>query len=251
LSLRFYLRELFDQITARWSEKTDGVTNYAPLIKAVRETNRSGEPVLLVTFNYDLLLERALVTFGFNITEPNQQLDAHPVLKLFKLHGSINWSRLVNLPGVVNLSPVQIIDRADRMTLSNDFVLANAMQWHDRQSMNGYLIPAIAVPIQTKSEEYFECPPEHLTYLREALPKVEKILIIGWQAKEAHFLGMLRNALPKLGQVMVVGAAELDAKNTLTYFLENIGLDVYKKTVGSGGFTDFIIKREGEAFLRA
>jgi hypothetical protein len=66
------------------------LTNYAPLISNVLEFNRTGEEVCLVTFNYDLVLERALYTFDFKRKTPDEHLDSHPILKLFKLHGSVD-----------------------------------------------------------------------------------------------------------------------------------------------------------------
>jgi hypothetical protein len=62
----------------------------------------------------------------------------------------------------------------------------------------------------------FEWPPHHRAYLEELLPSVTKILIIGWQAKEAHFLQMLRERLPmggrRVAHILVVGKNSADAK---------------------------------------
>ncbi len=85
------------------------------------------------------------------------------------------------------------------------------------------------------------------------LDNITKILIIGWQAKEAHFLQMLKPKLPLLRQVMVVGANKSDAENILRYFLEQTGkrLLAQNRYVGQGGFTDFIVTQEGHEFFRA
>jgi hypothetical protein len=97
-SVRFYLCDLLSRVTDEWSTRTKGITNYAPLVREILRSNKANEQICLVTFNYDLLLERALQTFDFKTLEPKKHLDAHPVLKLFKLHGSVNWSSLVDLP---------------------------------------------------------------------------------------------------------------------------------------------------------
>jgi hypothetical protein len=251
-SVRFYLCELITKITEDWSAKTNGVTNYAPLIKDILRFNNPSEQVCLITFNYDLLLERALYTFDFKRLAPAEQLDAHPILKLFKLHGSIDWSRLVCLPEGTRLTPQHLIDRADTIQVSDDFVLANATWPHDMHRFGKPLFPAIAIPIQNKSDQYFECPHPHRAYLAKMLQDVTKILIIGWQAREAHFLQMLRHPhLPNLRHVMVVGADGTDAGRTLKYFGEEIKLSVLYQNVSHGGFTDFIVNREGPEFLRA
>ena len=63
-SVRYYLSELLHEVTEGWLTKTNRVTNYAPLLRDILRFNRSSEPVCLVTFNYDLLLERALDNLG-------------------------------------------------------------------------------------------------------------------------------------------------------------------------------------------
>jgi hypothetical protein len=250
-SVRYYLCELLHKVTEEWSSRTNGVTNYAPLVKDILRFNNPGEEVCLVTFNYDLLLERALYTFDFKRRLPEEHFDSHPILKLFKLHGSVGWSRIVELPEGTRLLPQHLIEQADTIQLSDKFVLANATSPYDMHNFGKPIFPAIAIPVQTKSEQHFECPLTHRNYLVEMLQHVTKILIIGWQAREAHFLQMLRFNLPKLRHVMVVGGNALDAQGTLKYFLVEIRLDVPDQYVGQGGFTDFIVNQEGDRFFRA
>jgi hypothetical protein len=52
-----YLYDLFSEVLKEWHAQSDGVTNYAPLIREILGFNKSTEPVCLVTFNYDLLLD--------------------------------------------------------------------------------------------------------------------------------------------------------------------------------------------------
>jgi hypothetical protein len=252
-SVRYYLCELLHKVTEGWLEKTNRVTNYAPLLRDILRFKRSSEPVCLVTFNYDLLLENALVTFGFKLNTPELHLGSHPILKLFKLHGSTNWSRLVNGQHGNRLSPQHIIEQADTIEVSETFVLANATDVNEMYKFEDPVFPAIAIPVQTKSEAYFECPRAHLTYLVQMLDRVTKILIIGWQAREAHFLGMLKHKLPLLRQVMVVGANAANAEKTLLYFAGEIAKGMASENcfVGQGGFTDFIVSQEGQDFFKA
>jgi hypothetical protein len=252
-SVRYYLCELLDKATKGWLAKTNRVTNYAPLLRDILRFNRSSEPVCLVTFNYDLLLEDALFTFDFKSRPPEQYLDSHPILKLFKLHGSVNWSRLVNGQHGSRVQPQHLIEQADTIQVSDTFVMANATDPNDMFRFEDPIFPAIAIPVQTKSEQYFECPRVHLTYLAQLLDNITKILIIGWQAREAHFLQMLKPKLPLLRQIMVVGANAADAEKILGYFSEQIGKRVLPQNryVGGGGFTDFIVNQEGHDFFSA
>src|SRR6266852_4410000 len=252
-SVRYYLCELLDEVTKGWLAKTNRVTNYAPLLRDILRFNRSSEPVCLVTFNYDLLLEHALYTFDFKARPPEEHLDSHSILKLFKLHGSVNWSRLVNGQHGNRLQPQHLIEQADKIKVSDTFVLANATEVNDMFKFEEPIFPAIAIPVQTKSEQYFECPRSHLTYLGQMLDNITKILIIGWQAQEAHFLQMLKPKLPLLRQVMVVGANKEDAEKILPHFLKEIGKHILPQNryVGQGGFTHFIVTQEGGDFFRA
>jgi len=251
-SVRFYLCELLHNVTQKWLREIDRVTNYAPLIREILRFNKTGEEICLVTFNYDLLLENALYSFDFKSRDPVEQLDSHPILKLFKLHGSVNWSRLVDLPEGARLQPQTLIQQADTIRLTDLFVRANATEPNEMYAFAKPVFPAIAIPVQTKSEQYFECPVAHRNYLVEMLPHVTKILIIGWQAKEAHFLGMLRSRIPLLRHVMIIGAKEGDARETLTHFLAEIKPpQLSSVSFAHEGFTEFIVNREGDSFFSA
>ena len=251
-SVRFYLCEVLQKVSDEWNKRTDGVTNYAPLIGDILRFNRTDE-VCLVTFNYDVLLEHALYTFDFKRKPPEEHLDSHSILKLFKLHGSVDWSRIVNLPLNTRLTPQHLIEQASTIQLTDKFVLANATSPYEMHNFGQPIFPAIAIPVQTKSDDYFECPAAHLAYLAKMLEKVKKILIIGWQGKEAHFLRMLRHNLPMLQQVMVVGAKRSDAEKTFKQFSEEIGKRIFEQNsyIGEGGFTDFIVNQEGHEFFKA
>jgi len=84
------------------------------------------------------------------------------------------------------------------------------------------------------------------------LPNVTKILIIGWQAREAHFLQMLRENLPRLSDLMVVGKDYDDSNTILRYFLDQVGkTSLPRRFYGEGGFTHFVVNQDGDEFFRA
>jgi hypothetical protein len=58
------------------------------------------------------------------------------------------------------------------------------------------VLPAIAIPMQDKTWGTFECPARQIATLGQLLKSVTKVLMIGWRAREAHFLQMLRDNLP-------------------------------------------------------
>jgi hypothetical protein len=73
------------------------------------------------------------------------------------------------------------------------------------------LFPAIAIPVSEKRA--FECPQDHVALLQRLIPKVRKILTVGWRGTEDHFLGLLRNHGPVT--VVAVGESPDDAEQTI------------------------------------
>ena len=56
----------------------------------------------------------------------------------------------------------------------------------------------------SKKKSQFECPSDHFEALRARLPRVRKVLVIGWRAMEDHFLKLLSEHLQFPLEVMVV-----------------------------------------------
>jgi hypothetical protein len=247
-SVRFYLRDLLYACTNHWLDHTSGVTNYQDLADQIMHRHRTGESVCLVTFNYDLLLERALVDFGFQEKEPLYFLASHPVFKVFKLHGSVNWARYVNSPNVDGKEA--LIDCAESVKLSREWLNVSE---NETASNDRLFWPSIAIPVQTKSRSTFECPLEHLQHLEHLLKSVTKILIIGWQAREAHFLELLKNFLPEPLSLMIVCGSSEAGKKVFDHFVEQVGpkFSTANAHIATGGFTDFVVGRQGDEFFRA
>jgi len=265
-SVIYYLRDLLFEISDQWQAQTSGVTNYAPLIDEILRCNRGDEPVCLVTFNYDLLLDRAMRSFGYDDRRsPLDQFKAHSVLKLFKPHGSVNWARFVDMTGFSDVNPQgrllpeHLIERADSMKLTDEFTIIGGIDPSSSFPNGRTAFPVIAIPFQNKTQNTFVWPANHHTYLLELLPHVTKVLIIGWQAREAHFMELLRSNLRGVTDLMVVGKDSQDSDRIREYFVTEVarggregalhaGVAVY---YGEGGFTHFIINREGRGFLEA
>ncbi len=233
--------------------------------------------VCVVTFNYDLLLDDALWSHDYKPREPQDHLQSHPTIKLFKPHGAVDWARRVLLPHGEVLNRNGVIETADRVQLTLDF---RRLKPSDADSNPGRqtFFPVIAIPLQKKTEETFVWPSEHLAQFQEFLPSVTKILIVGWRAREAHFIELLRGSLPRVNRVMVVGCDQFDAWQTLAHFVRSTAITgnidpanvahllsikmdrlpvsmPYEQVVGlsvaSGGFSDFVLNRRVVDFLKA
>jgi|SRR5262245_6365037 len=96
-AIRFYLHSVISQCCHEWSATSRGVTNYKALIDDFERLCPTG-PILLVTFNYDTMLDENLqeMGLGLSFTHITKYIEHHRY-KLFKVHGSTNWGRRVRL----------------------------------------------------------------------------------------------------------------------------------------------------------
>ena len=250
MAVRYYIAYIIKACEEAWEGVHKGVTNYKALLDHI-ETWRcqNRESVCLVTFNYDQMLELALADVGLRFEELGDYI-ASQDYKLLKLHGSVNWGRYTavrqeRLPGtdpwvVAN----ELTNRAASLELTEVRTLVNQQPptmppLPDRLTV----MPAIAIPIENKNA--FECPVEHVEVLKECLPRVTKMVTIGWRATENHFLRLLSEGLPKISSLMVVSVRQQEA------------LEIGRKIspgrsdfdAAPGGFTDSILSREIERFL--
>jgi len=108
------------------------------------------------------------------------------------------------------------------------------------------LFPALAIP--TENIRNFECPNDHVEVLQSFLPKVSKILGIGWRATEEPFLQMLTRYLKQEVQVFIVAGSVEKAREIEGHLRRARIAGTF--SIGSGGFTEFIQQREADAFLR-
>lgn len=176
---------------------------------------------------------------------------SHSEYQLIKLHGSWNWAREVDtrIEEIDKLGSWPLvhllIERAAELKISDRYQIATDKPIFKTGSTA--LFPAIAIPVETKSS--YECPSKHLDALKEFLPQVTKILIIGWRAAEQTFLSLLAKALPaKDVKVLVIAGGEEAAQQTI-FQLRQAGVPGnYSNT--KGGFTDFIHNRRGDGFLK-
>jgi hypothetical protein len=233
-AVRYYLQEVFRTLVPQWLGDIGGVTNYQALLGQILHYRTNGEPVCLVTFNYDTLLESALERYGLTFTVPNDYV-THDDFKLFKLHGSANWGRSI-LGGPPQIAgravtdpwakPHDIIEHAASLNISNNYVVTGTGAGYK----GAPLYPAIAIPMLNKQE--FECPREHVHMLTQMLPRVRKILTVGWKANEQHFLNLLGN-LPAI-RIATIAGTDTEAQEILEK-LRSLGMPI----LDTGWFVNF------------
>lgn len=198
-AVRCYLHQIITSSENAWRAVVQGVTNYKSLLREIERTYPT-EPVCLVTFNYDTLLEDALRQFKLPITSIEDYTKRHPFYRVFKLHGSTNWAREIETSAQIEMVSepekviAQLMEQWDQIRVTDRYLFSP----HDAVGVvsGKPMFPAIAIPVEKKRN--FECPQPMLEELVALLPHVRKILVIGWRATEEHFLGLLRSRLTGL-----------------------------------------------------
>jgi hypothetical protein len=251
-AVRWYLHFMLWECERQWDEVANGITNYKTLLDQIEQCKRPDECVCLVTFNYDTLLDKVMATVGIQLSEIADYIRSDKY-KLIRVHGSTKWAREVDTPleRIEELNvwqcAHQIIDKAPEIKVSRRFCFVD--QHPLGKKGQTALYPAIAIPVESKTESHFECPDEHIAALRELLPDVRKILIVGWRGMEGHFVKILKEhlmsnlAIP----VMVVSGNKVEATEIGKRLTRELPIQC---TPAESGFTQFITGREGESFLK-
>ena len=254
-AIRYYLHAMLWECELRCLATARGVTNYKTLLDQIERWRKPNEQVCLVTFNYDRLIEDALPAVGVDIREIPDYI-ADDRYRLLKLHGSVNWGRDIDTP-IRRIDQLdgwslvhEIINNVPDLTISRKYRIVKDLTPPSNpiSKFRGVpIFPAIAIPVETK--QHYECPDDHVAALREFIPKTTKLLMIGWRATEKHFLSLLSEGIHDELRVMSV-AGNLDAAQQSVKNLRDAGVRAYA-IESEGGFSDFIVNREGDEFLRS
>ena len=252
-AIRYYLRTLIWECERHWAGVSGGVTNYCTLLDQLRCSKKPQETVRLVTFNYDRLLDSALASIGVNIVRLEDYITNND-FKLFKVHGSVNWGRVVGLVvagarerGAEDLAR-HLIDHAANLELSDVYHVMEDRTISFDTVTNSVVFPAIAIPVETK--QVFECPPKHLSRLRSGLSTTQKILIVGWRGVEQHFLSMLKEEIKEPVEACAV-CGDKGSSSEVLVRLQQAGIMLKSTMAFDGGFSEFVQRRFAEQFVRA
>jgi hypothetical protein len=262
MAIRFYLRDVVAEHTAAWVRPLGGITNYVALLRQIgRWRAANGERVILVTFNYDEMLDHALYgQLGAPREDADETVDrlvSRNDWKLCKLHGSSNWVRRVHHGGYGHDDDprdiaLQLDFSGTREAIRNEWTIAIAEHLDEREGTitigvpgkgdpRGFVsFPALAVPTEGKAT--FETPDSHRAAFMAALPGVSHLLIIGWRAAEEHALDDLIDVRTRYRLGIVSG----DARG-LQETLRNLGPVAAKahpeKYLFDAGFSAFVRTR--------
>ena len=249
-AIRFYLHCAIWECEGLWNNVARGITNYVTLLDQLRRSRPKNEPVLLVTFNYDRMIESALSSVDISLSELSHYIQ-HDTFKLFKLHESVHWAREVE-SAVTNLGERNVWEVArELINIAPDLKITDRFRIVVSYPIGKIddipLFPAIAIPVETKLD--FECPPDHLDCLCTHLGRITKVLTVGWAAQEEHFLKLLKDHLTKEIRVKAVAGTELEGEQVLDR-IKGAGIRLVAEPAAAG-FTEYVVSREAERFFSA
>jgi len=212
MAVRFYLKDAIEYCGDSWFGAAHGATNYAALLDEVERwrCGRAERLVTCVTFNYDTMLEKsAHFALGTAYNDIDSYIDDAGPAYIIKPHGSVDWGELCDLLSDPRpLSNHQVIEHAASLQHTNGYrkgvgVVADV----------GQLVPAIAIPFETKKS--FACPQHHLEKLKIRVSLTTKALVIGWRGAESHFLEILARGFVRYPEILVVSDTLLHANETV------------------------------------
>lgn len=263
-ALRFYLQRSIWQCSERWAANANRITNYTLLINELAEWSASAsEPLCFITFNYDTLLEGAVRDSSLGLRLPTiDSLVEDEGARILKLHGSVNWARRIHPkeggwpqqegPAAPYGGPHAVVKRAwttirniDTFDLTDDFRLLSDVDqfWED----DTWLIPAIAIPV-LKKKSFDECPPGHLKELDSVIRSTRRLLLIGWNGTEHHFLERWKTRNPFFPTQVVAGSEE--SAHGVAANIKAGGLETDRVLLSDKGFSEFVRAGEVEQLLQ-
>ncbi len=220
LAFRCYLRDLIMLHQGAVENMNVNQTPYLNFLVHLQDLfiSKPGNRVVLVTFNYDLLLDDAImglgenIAFGQNLTGYQSNAKYH----YYKPHGSIDWMRVAQSASLrpAGKTWLEAINHLDEDEEEMGFEMCGEVATNTLDRLRA--VPAMAPPLAQKA--YFQCPTRHLVNLWKDASATDMVITIGWRAKESHFVPRLFKSLPEGIRCGVVGASEfgtMDVTRTL------------------------------------
>lgn len=202
INTQYFLQKLFMSISDQYGNLGDSnydvISNFAYNYSISQKSD-----ILFVSFNYDILLERALervLKIKFNSIDDYLKYN----IKYIKPHGSCNWFRNFrrrsgkgSIGSITGINPEFFTKKLYEGGTSYEFIEQNLnKEFVLRNQFNAdeyFGLPQLLIPLKNKDE--FVLPPNHFEYLDNYLKEVEEILIIGWKGTEEKFLKVLNDNL--------------------------------------------------------
>ncbi len=262
LAVQEWLCRVLIFCTYEWLRPLAGATTLVDLVSRLNDWCVTvNVPISFITFNYDLLLEKAIDQCQF---EPTNRMgfdlmgfDCYLTnrFSIFKPHGSVDWWWKVRFDS----DRTDIIDRplSQAEQISLELFVNRSSAGGSRVGLEGTtkstdggtfgVLPAVAIPVVSKSQSDFIFPPGHGDKMLAALDATTAMLVVGWAAAEQHFMEEVAARVSHEIPVLIVcgkngGAATSESLRTagkLTNIVDS-----------NSGFSDFLNMSQLEKWLK-
>jgi len=235
LSFSFYIHDIIRTSETNVRSFNQGNTNYTVLLNRLQEGNfDSKSGIILVTFNYDTLLETACnqVYPVWEFNDYDDYFKGSPTVRLYKPHGSLNWRRKHKIPRISNklgLIKVLLEPKKYGITRNHDEIVDYNSGYGASVTGTSLSEPILALPYKEKTNFVF--PDEHKVELIKDMSKVTHVLTIGWRGEEKHFQKNIMSKVPKGKKVKV-----LNINNGGTDIINNLNNSLGEKIADMGNF---------------
>ena len=250
----FYIQDLLSEVGQNLLEPGTSADNYDVLVS--RLLSSEFEQVAFISLNYDLLLEKSLVTAGDTSNAVRTRLglrwytEASHKWLYVKLHGSVDWAQRIISEKFAGNDTSHVMQELDERPLIRDFNFGNVELLANPQMrvVDGMICyPRLAIPVD---DEYATvCPTPHLQAVSQFLKTCKNLLVIGARAKDNDLLELLGRAEMTCEGLGIVTGTPAGADETLGCVKEAVTLNTSTPLISTNGFNQFIITDELESFI--
>ncbi len=202
IEVELYLKILFTHVSDHYLPQKD-VNNYVTFLTKLKDSNITEASI--VTFNYDLFLDRALShVFGYQY---KTIADYHKnSIKYYKVHGSVDWHYPCSWTDIYDQIPnsdhaLRIMNQLkSNLSLKNrPPTIKNEQEYHDHVIE----MPHLAIPEPTDKGFQIE---DHADMITNDLKKTNKVIVIGWSASDEYFVDLIaKNISTSQTELVVIG----------------------------------------------
>lgn len=220
--------------------------------------------VLFLVLNYDDLLEQALYQFtaeAIRFESLDDYVRAERPVKVLKLHGSVNWFKLI---GPANQEWKTLVKSNDVLAKPHESAIHVATKQGKSVKARTYALeitgnhvyPILTAPLAGKGATAAVCPAGHLVAARSFLSDCDRFLIIGASGFDDDLLALLQESVKSsLPQVQVVSGSDSRGKEVWQRFAASgafgSGTQYASRAFFNGGFKAYMASDAPIEFLRA
>lgn len=181
--------------------------------------------LLFLVLNYDTLLEQALRRFDstmvFDTMDSYVREDRQA--KVVKLHGSIDWFKLIGGSHRTWEDWVNSEDVFSQPVDDEIYVHNTPGPLTDVYITGNHPYPILTAPLAGKGVADMVCPDSHLAFARKFLPDCKKFLIIGTSGLDQDLMTLLNEAVPNSAHPAIQLVGRHDAEQALERFERGVG----------------------------